>query len=338
MALKHIAFGCAAVMAAAGAMAATSSFTVNGQTITKAQQEELIRVYTSRGQERTPQLETQVRHLLTRDMLLLQEARKAKLSERDDVRRMIDNATKNILMSTVINDWLAKNPVKEEEVKALFEKEQKRWGKTEVSVRHILVEDETTAKDLLARVKKGGDFDRIARENSKDTAQNRAMGGLIDWTSPNMFDKEFAESFKNLKPGQIAKKPIKTQLGWHIVKLEGVRPAQRFVNYQAESHALRQLLNQQRVQTYIDDLIKNAKISDLWTRKQKENNFFLRNLSSGACLLRMRAPFLHSTNCLNTGLSTSLDVVVCFKSCISLSAFRTRPPAFDLLPNQVLGG
>ena len=76
MALKHIAFGCAAVMAAAGAMAATSSFTVNGQTITKAQQEELIRVYTSRGQERTPQLETQVRHLLTRDMLLLQEARK----------------------------------------------------------------------------------------------------------------------------------------------------------------------------------------------------------------------------------------------------------------------
>ena len=193
MALKHIAFGCAAVMAAAGAMAATSSFTVNGQTITKAQQEELIRVYTSRGQERTPQLETQVRHLLTRDMLLLQEARKAKISERDDVRRMIDNATKNILMSTVINDWLAKNPVKEEEVKALFEKEQKRWGKTEVSVRHILVEDETTAKDLLARVKKGGDFDRIARENSKDTAQNRAMGGLIDWTWPNFFDMDSAD-------------------------------------------------------------------------------------------------------------------------------------------------
>lgn len=269
MAIKHFAVGCAAILTAAGAMAATSNFTVNGQTITKAQQEELIRVYTSRGQERTPQLETQVRHLLTRDALLLQEARKAKISERDDVQRMIDNATKNILMSTVINDWLAKNPVKEEEVKALFEKEQKRWGKTEVSVRHILVEDEKTAKDLLARVRKGGDFDRIARENSKDTAQNRAMGGLIDWTSPNMFDKEFAESFKYLKPGQIAKKPIKTQLGWHVVKLEGVRPAQRFVNYQAESPALRQLLNQQRVQSYIDNLIKNAKISDQTNTKAK---------------------------------------------------------------------
>lgn len=134
MAIKHFAVGCAAILTAAAPWPATSNFTVNGQTITKAQQEELIRVYTSRGQERTPQLETQVRHLLTRDALLLQEARKAKISERDDVQRMIDNATKNILMSTVINDWLAKNPVKEEEVKALFEKEQKRWGKTEVSV------------------------------------------------------------------------------------------------------------------------------------------------------------------------------------------------------------
>lgn len=122
MAIKHFAVGCAAILTAAGAMAATSNFTVNGQTITKAQQEELIRVYTSRGQERTPQLETQVRHLLTRDALLLQEARKAKISERDDVQRMIDNATKNILMSTVINDWLAKNPVKEEEVKALLKR------------------------------------------------------------------------------------------------------------------------------------------------------------------------------------------------------------------------
>ena len=260
MSLKHFAAGCALFLSAACAMADTATFTVNGQTITKAQQEELIRFYVSRGQERTPQLENQVRSLLIRDAVLLQQARKEKIAERDDVKRMIDNASKNILMSTVINDWLAKNPVKDEEVRALFEQEKKRCGDTEVSVRHILVADEKTAKELLTRVQNGGDFDKIARENSKDTAQNRAMGGLIDWNSPNMFDKEFAESFKNLKPGQIAKKPIKTHLGWHVVKLEGVRPAQRFVNYQVEEHGLRQLLAQQRVQNFIDELTKNAKI------------------------------------------------------------------------------
>ena len=125
------------------------------------------------------------------------------------------------------------------------------------------------ARQILKDVRNGGDFDKIAREKSIDTLQNRALGGLIEWNSPNMFDKEFAASFKNLKPGQIAKNPVKTHLGWHVVKLEGKRPAQRYSNYEAEAPLLRQLLTQQRVQTYIDDLIKNAKISDLSDTKAK---------------------------------------------------------------------
>ena len=248
--------------------AATTSFTVNGELVSKAQQEQLIKATTARGQARTPQLENQVRYLLTRDKLLLQEAKKQKIASRDDVRRMIDNATKNILMSTVINDWVAKNPIKDEDVKALFDSEKKRWGNTEVSVRHILVKDEKAARQILKDVRNGGDFDKIAREKSIDTLQNRALGGLIEWNSPNMFDKEFAASFKNLKPGQIAKNPVKTHLGWHVVKLEGKRPAQRYSNYEAEAPLLRQLLTQQRVQTYVDNLIKAAKIEDVADAKK----------------------------------------------------------------------
>ncbi len=253
----------AAALVLGPAQAATTDFTVNGELVSRAQQEQLIRATTERGQTRTPQLENQVRMILVRDKLLLQEAQKQKLAQRDDVQRMIDNATKNILMSTVINDWVAKNPVKDADVKALFDEEKKRWGDTEVSVRHILVKDEKTARELLKSVQKGADFDKLAREKSIDTPQNRALGGLIEWNSPNMFDKDFAESFKNLKPGQIAKKPVKTHLGWHVVKLEGRRPAQRFSNYQAEAPLLRQLLTQQRVQTYVDGLIKAAKIEDV---------------------------------------------------------------------------
>ena len=259
MALKHIAFGCAAVMAAAGAMAATSSFTVNGQTITKAQQEELIRVYTSRGQERTPQLETQVRHLLTRDMLLLQEARKAKISERDDVRRMIDNATKNILMSTVINDWLAKNPVKEEEVKALFEKEQKRWGDQEYRVRHILVKTEDQAKNLINRINKGADFGKLATEFSEDTG-NKAQGGLLGWIVPRAYVPAFGAAFSSLKPGEVAQAPIRTQFGFHVVKLEAKRPAELYPNFDTQKAVIRNALASRRVQAHFQDLVKKAKV------------------------------------------------------------------------------
>ena len=77
-----------------------------------------------------------------------------------------------------------------------------------------------------------------------------------------MFDKQFAESFKNLKPGQIAKKPVKTSLGWHVVKLEGKRDAQRFVNFMAEEAGLRQLITQQKAQMFMDGLVKNAKINE----------------------------------------------------------------------------
>ena len=269
MFLKKCAVAAAAALVSISAGAAAPAFTVNGETVTSAEQETLIRQYTDRGQARTPQLESQIRWILARDKVLLQLARKDKLAQRDDVQRMIDNATKNILMSTVVNDWLAKNPVKEEDVKALFEAEKKRWGNTEVRVRHILVKDEKTANNLMRRIRKGEDFGKLASENSLDTQQNKLDGGLIEWNSPNMFDKEFAECFKDLKPGQMAKKPVKTHLGWHVVRLEGKRKAVRFSNYEADAPALRQLLTQQRAQAFTTELVKKADIKDISSKAKK---------------------------------------------------------------------
>lgn len=251
-----------AAMACGAASAATTTFKVNGETVTKAEQEQLINVYTERGAQRTPQLESQVRAILTRDKILLQEARKQKIAERDDVKRLIDNSTKNILMSSVINVWLEKNPVKDSDVRALFDSEKKRWGNTEVQVRHILVKTEKEANDILRQIRRGGDFAKIASEKSIDTAQNRAAGGLIEWNSPNLFDKEFADGFKNLKAGQLAARPVKTHLGYHVIKLEGRRTAQRYASYEKDAPVLRQLLTQQRAQTYVDNLMKNAKLTD----------------------------------------------------------------------------
>lgn len=251
-----------AVMACGSAFAETSTFQVNGETVTKAEQEQLIRQYTERGAQRTAQLESQVRSLLIRDKILLQEARKQMVGQRDDVKQLIDNSTKNILMSSVVNIWLQQNPVSDADVKALFDSEKKRWGNSEVQVRHILVKTEKEANDLLRRIRKGEDFAKLASEKSIDTAQNRAAGGLIDWNSPNLFDKEFADGFKNLKEGQLARKPVKTHLGYHVIKLEGRRTAQRYANFEQDAPVLRQLLTQQRAQTYVDNLMKEAKLTD----------------------------------------------------------------------------
>ena len=252
-----------------GANAATQDFRINGELITKAQQEQLIKSYTDHGQLRTPQLEKLAKHLLKRDTLLMQEARRLDLEKRADVKNQIEAARRKILMAAVVADWIKRHPISEEEIRKQFQVEQERWGDTEVQVRHILVKDEDIAKTLLKKVRSGEDFDRLAREYSNDTPQNKANGGIIDWTSPNMFDKDFADSFKKLKPGQIVKHPVQTRLGWHVIKLEGKRPAERWRDYETSAPLVRQLLMQREVQTYVDRLISEAKIEQVAPAKTK---------------------------------------------------------------------
>ena len=79
----------------------------------------------------------------------------------------------------------------------------------------------------------------------------------------NLFDKDFAAGFAGLKAGELAKAPVKSRLGWHVVKLEGKRAAQRFADYNAWAPQFKQLLAQQKVQQYVAGLVKKAKVTPL---------------------------------------------------------------------------
>ncbi|HBC70118.1 MAG TPA: peptidylprolyl isomerase [Sutterella sp.] len=262
MKTKFIAAAVLAAFAATAAQAEVQSFKVNGQLVTKAQQEKIIKNMTSRGQIRTPQLESQVRNRLTSEIVLQQEAEKLKLNRRQDVKEAIDAARNAILTNAAVNEYIKKHPVSDADVQKLYNQEKTRWGSQEVSVRHILVKDEATARRLLDEIKKGGDFAKLARENTLDTQANKNAGGLIEWTSPRIFEPSFAEGFKNLKKGELAATPIKTSLGWHIMKLEDTRAATRYSNYKDWEPVLRRALVQQRVQSHIDELVRKAKIQN----------------------------------------------------------------------------
>jgi peptidyl-prolyl cis-trans isomerase C len=262
MKTKFIAAAVLAAFAATAAQAEVQSFKVNGQLVTKDQQEKIIKTLTSRGQARTPQLESQVRNRLTGEIVLQQEAEKLKLNRRQDVKEAIDAARNAILTNAAVNEYVKKNPVSDADVKKLYEQEKTRWGSQEVSVRHILVKDEATAKKLLDQIKNGGDFAKLARENTLDTQANKNAGGLIEWTSPRIFEPAFAEGFKNLKKGELAPAPVKTSLGWHVMKLEDTRAAKRYSNYKEWEPVLRRALVQQRVQAHVDDLVAQAKIQN----------------------------------------------------------------------------
>ena len=167
------------IFASAPAFAAVSDVTVNGHKITAAEQEHLIQGAVAQGNQRTPQLEENVKHALVAQEVLLEEAAKQKLETTDAaVRSALRQAKNNILSQAVIAKYMKAHPVTEAEVRAAYDREKAAYGATEYHVRHILVSSEADAEKVLQRLKSGEDFAKVAKDVSIDTGTKDNGGDL----------------------------------------------------------------------------------------------------------------------------------------------------------------
>jgi peptidyl-prolyl cis-trans isomerase C len=149
----------------------------------------------------------------------------------------------------------------EAEHKAYDEAAKAEPPQTEIHARHILVPTEDEAKKALARVKGGEDFAKVANEVSKDTGGD---GGDLGWFTKDRMVPEFSDAAFKLKEGEISD-PVKTQFGWHVIKVEGVRTksfppfeqlkdqAARYVAQKAESDAVASLHGAAKIQYFDAD-------------------------------------------------------------------------------------
>ena len=201
-----------------------------------------------------------MKNALIQQTVLLQEAKKAKLESRADVKEAINAAREQVLINALIQDWAKANPVSDKDVKAAYDRQKAAYGDTEYQVRHILVKTEEQAKNLIKRLgNKGANFDKLAQEFSEDTG-NKNQGGLLGWVVPRSYPAAFGVAFSALKPGEVAQTPIRTQYGFHVVKLDAKRPAQLFPAYESQAPQLRNALTNQRMQQHFLDLAKKAKV------------------------------------------------------------------------------
>ena len=256
---KVIALGAAAILIAGAANAELKAFKVNGETVTVAEQKAIYDRAIQAGQPAGEGLERQVKNLLIQQTVLLQEANKAKIANKPDVKRAIDNSRDQILIQGLAQDWAQKNPVSEADLKKAYDQDKAAYGDTEYQVRHILVKTEDQAKNLISRLNKGADFGKLAQEFSEDTG-NKGQGGLLGWVVPRSFVPAFGASFTALKPGEIAQSPIRTQFGFHVVKLEAKRKAELYPSYESQKPVIRNALANQKVQMHFQDLIKKANV------------------------------------------------------------------------------
>lgn len=256
---KLIAALAAGLLAAGAASAAPADITVNGEKITAETQERMLQAVIAQGQERTPELEEAVKSRLIAQVLLVQEAKRLKLAENPIVARALSDSRTQILSGAAITSYVKAHPVTEDEIKAAYEKQKREYGDTEYRVRHILVATEAEAQKALARLKAGEDFAKLAEELSTDPG-SKANGGDLDWASPSMMVPAFAQAMRTQKTGAVSEKPVKTQFGYHILKVEASRPAELFPAYEHARAQLRQELTQERVNAYIESLRSKATI------------------------------------------------------------------------------
>ena len=189
--------------------------------------------------------------------IFMQEAEKRGIPQGSDYKAQMELARQMLLIRGLMEDFKAKNPVSDAEAQAEYDKFKAANSGSEYRARHILVEKEEDAKALIAQIKAGASFEELAKKNSKDTG-SAANGGDLDFANPNNFVPEFSKAMVALQKGEMTQEPVKSQFGYHIIKLEDTRPAQ-FPAFDDVKAQIKQRIEQQKMADFQESLIKKAK-------------------------------------------------------------------------------
>ncbi|MCV2361478.1 MULTISPECIES: peptidylprolyl isomerase [Roseateles] len=231
---------------------------VNGKPVPKARAELLITQVTKSGQQqRTPELETQVKDEVVLREIFIQEAEKRGVPASADYKAQMELARQSILIRELFADYAKKNPVSDAEAQAEYDKFKAQNSGKEYRARHILVEKEDEAKALIAQIKAGAKFEDLATKNSKDPG-SAANGGDLDWANGNSYVKEFTEALALLQKGEMTQTPVKSQFGFHIIRLDDSREAQ-FPAFDDVKPQIIKRLDQQKLGAYQQELKNKAK-------------------------------------------------------------------------------
>lgn len=163
----------------------------------------------------------------------------------------IEMQARGVLAQAVIQDFFAKNPSTEEEILAEYEVQKELAPKLQFKARHILVESQSAAMDLIAQLKEGADFVELAKEHS--TGPTGPDGGDLGWFSPEAMVKPFSDALATMEDGAFSAEPVQTQFGWHVIFRESSRAAEP-PPLESVRESIEQSVVQKKFQAYLDEL------------------------------------------------------------------------------------
>ena len=231
---------------------------VNGKPVPSSRVNALKQQVEASGRPVTPEVMAQIKEELIAREVFMQEARKRGLDAAEDYKTQLELARQTILIRQLFADFQKKNPVTDAEIKAEYDKFAAANGGKEYRARHILVEKEDEAKALIADIKKGAKFEDLAKKVSKDPGSG-ANGGDLDWSAAGSYVPEFSDAMVKLSKGQMTDAPVKSQFGFHIIRVDDVREAQ-LPQLEEVKPQIAQQLQQQKLSAFQEGLRAKAKI------------------------------------------------------------------------------
>ena len=219
---------------------------VNGKAVPKERVEALKQQVERSGRPVTPDIEGQIKEEAIAREIFMQEAQKRGLETSADYKAQLDLARQAILIRELFADFQKTNPVTDAEIQAEYDKFVAANSGKEYKASHI------------ASIKKGAKFEDIAKKQSNDPCSG-AKGGDLDWANPSSYVSEFTEALVKLEKGKMTETPVKSQFGWHIIRLDDVRQAE-LPKLEEVKPQVAQQLQQQKLDKLQEDLGSKAKV------------------------------------------------------------------------------
>ena len=248
----------AVLVAAAFSASAQNIAIVNGKAVPTARLDVLAQQIAATGRPVDDTVRAQLKEEVVLREVFMQEAQKRGIGTTDEFKNQLELARQTIMIRALFSDFQAKNPVTDADIKAEYDKFVAANGGKEYRARHILVEKEEEAKAIIASLKGKGNFEDIAKKQSKDPGSG-VNGGDLDWAAAASYVPEFSEAMVKLEKGQTTPAPVKTQFGWHVIRVDDIRQAE-LPKMEDIKPQIAQQMQQQKLTEFQKTLREKAKI------------------------------------------------------------------------------
>lgn len=232
--------------------------TVNGVPVPQSLVDTNVKVNVAQGQKDSPELRQVIQDELVNREILAQESTRLGLDKTTEAQAQWAQVRQTFLVELLLNDYIARNPIPDATLKTEYDRQMALMkDQQQYRLSLIVTSTEDEAKAVLARLRKGEVFAKLATEKSLDPSKKD--GGNVGWVVPAQILPAISNVMVNLAKGALSAAPIQTPAGWNIIKLEETRPF-KAPTFDEAKNDIRQMLVQKQRFEYVKKLRENAKV------------------------------------------------------------------------------